>query len=145
MFVLMVFIKIVLKMKRDYILSIENPCEKILWESMPKSDSGKFCDLCSKNVVDFSILSDAEIIKIIENPSRDICAKMSTLQTNRLLSNPSKIKNFHLSKTITTLLLVGSVKGTFASEQNQTKQNQIVINSNFNSIENFPRRLQQTA
>lgn len=140
MFVLIVFIEIVLNMKRDYIVSIENPCEKILWSSMEKSDSGKFCDLCSKNVVDFSVLSDAEIIKIIENPSRDICAKMSPLQTNRLLSNPSKIKNFHLSKTITTLLLVGSVKGTFASEQNLTKQNQIVVNSSFNSIQKFPAK-----
>lgn len=141
MFVLMVFIKIVLNMKRDYIVSIENPCEKIVWANMQQSASGKFCDLCSKNVVDFSVLSDAEIIKIIENPSRDICAKMSTLQTNRLLSNPSKIKNFHLSKTITTLLVVGSVKGTFASEQNLTKQDQIVVNSSFNSIQKFPEKV----
>lgn len=137
MFVLIVFIKIVLNMKRDYILSIENPCEKILWANMEKSSSGKFCDLCSKNVVDFSILSDTEIIKIIENPSRDICAKMSTLQTNRLLTNPSERKNFHLSKTITTLLVVGSVKGTFASEQNLTIQDQIVVNSSLNPIEKF--------
>jgi len=140
MFVLIVFIKIILNMKRDYIVSIENPCEKILWKSMEKSDSGKFCDLCSKNVVDFSVLSNAEIIKIIENPSRDICAKMSASQSNRLLNNPSKIKNFHLSKTITTLLLVGSVKGTFASEQNLTKQDQIVVNSSFNSIQKFPKK-----
>lgn len=34
MFVLIVFIEIVLNMKRDYIVSIENPCEKILWSSI---------------------------------------------------------------------------------------------------------------
>ena len=94
MFVLKVFIKIILNMKRDYIVSIENPCEKILWTSMENSISGKFCDLCSKNVVDFSKLSDAEIIKIIENPSRDICAKMSTLQTNRCYVIHPKQKTF---------------------------------------------------
>ncbi len=137
MFILIVFIKIILNMKREYIVSIENPCEKIVWANMEQSDSGKFCDLCSKNVVDFSILSDSEIIKIIENPSRDICAKMSPLQTNRLLSNQSERKNFHLSKTITTLLVVGSVKGTFTSEQNLTKQDQTVVSSNINSIEKF--------
>src|SRR5690606_15185744 len=102
-------------------------------------------DLCSKNVVDFSILSDAEIIKIIENPSRDICAKMSTLQTNRLLSNQSERKNFHLIKTITTLLVVGSVKSAFASEQNLTKQNQIVVNSSFNSIGKSPKKTPEVA
>lgn len=127
-------------MKRDYFLSIENPCEKILWKSMEKSDSGKFCDLCSKNVVDFSVLSDSEIIKIIENLSRDICAKMSASQSNRLLINPSERKRFHLSKTITALLLVGSANGTLASELNTTKPNQIVVLDSFNSVNKITQK-----
>ena len=145
MFVLMVFIKIVLNMKREYIVLIENPCEKIVWANMENSASGKFCDLCSKNVIDFSVLSDTEIIKVIENPSRDICAKMSPFQTNRLLSNQSERKNFHVNKTITTLLLVESIKGTFASEQHVTKQDQIVVSSNYNSFEKFPNKTSQVA
>lgn len=124
-------------MKKAYRLSIENPCEKVLWGSMEKSDSGKFCDLCSKNVVDFSVLSDSEIIKIIENPSRDICAKMSTSQSNRLLYNPSETKNFHLTNTITALLVVGSANTILASEINTTKQNQIALIDSFNFINQF--------
>ena len=127
-------------MKRDYFLSIENPCEKILWKSMEKSDSGKFCDLCSKNVVDFSVLSDSEIIKIIENPSRDICAKMSASQSNRLVINPFERKRFHLSKTITALLLVGSANSTLSSELNTTKTNQIVVLDSFNSLNKITQK-----
>jgi len=124
-------------MKRVYILSIENPCEKILWASMENSVSGKFCDLCSKNVVDFSVLSDPEIIKIIENPSRDICAKMSASQSNRLLNNPSERKNFHLTNAITALLVVGSANTIHASEINTTQQKQIALIDGFNSINKF--------
>ena len=127
-------------MKRDYVLSIENPCEKILWTSMENSENGKLCDLCCKNVIDFSVLSDSEIIKIIENPSRDICAKMSASQTNRLLINPSKRKNLHLTNTITTLLVVGSANTILASEINTTKQNQIALIDNFNSFNKFSEK-----
>ena len=127
-------------MKRDYFLSIENPCEKVLWKSMENSENGKFCDLCYKNVIDFSVLSDSEIIKIIENPSRDICAKMSASQTNRLLINPSKRKNLHLTNTITTLLVVGSANTILASEINTTKQNQIALIDNFNSFNKFSEK-----
>ena len=127
-------------MKRDYLLSIENPCEKILWESMAGSENGKFCNLCSKNVIDFSILTDAEIIKIIENPSRDICAKMSVSQTNRLLNNQYERKKFHLSKTITTLLLIGSAKVTFASNTNINKKDQTAVFENYKSISQFSNK-----
>lgn len=114
-------------MKKEYHLTIKNPCQKIDWRVMQKTESGKFCDLCSKNVVDFSILSDDAIIKIIEDPLRDICAKMSPLQTNRVLNNSSQRKNFHLSKTITTLLLLGSVKSSFANEIKNTPVNHTLL------------------
>lgn len=120
-------------MKRDYFLSIENPCEKILWKSMENSENGKFCNLCSKNVIDFSILSDSEII-------RDICAKMSASQSNRLVINPFERKRFHLSKTITALLLVGSANSTLSSELNTTKTNQIVVLDSFNSLNKITQK-----
>nr|WP_314495263.1 hypothetical protein [uncultured Chryseobacterium sp.] len=54
-------------------LKIENPCEESP-ENMHEIPEGKFCDLCSKKVIDFSDLNNSEISKIIaENRDEKIC------------------------------------------------------------------------
>lgn len=54
-------------------LKIKNPCEESP-ENMHEIPEGKFCDLCSKKVIDFSDLNNSEISKIVaENRDEKIC------------------------------------------------------------------------
>ena len=47
-----------------YSVKIENPCTED-WDKMDQTSVGKFCSNCSKNVIDFSKLTDSEIAKIV--------------------------------------------------------------------------------
>lgn len=72
-------------MKREnYILKIENPCGQD-WTSMTKTNMGKFCSHCSKTVIDFSHLTDNEVIQIIEQTSDKLCGRLTQEQLNRVM------------------------------------------------------------
>ena len=49
-----------------YFLHINEPCSQD-WDSMTAAGQGKFCSQCSKTVIDFTGLSDAEIVRYIES------------------------------------------------------------------------------
>jgi CarboxypepD_reg-like domain len=95
--------------QQDYILIINNPCEQS-WDAMSKTDTGKYCFHCSKNVVDFTLMSDEEIIKIIEQPSDKICGRLTNQQINRVLAIKKPAYNTKLFKLLAGLLLVGTTE-----------------------------------
>jgi hypothetical protein len=71
-------------------LSIPEPCPEN-WENMRQTQKGKFCDLCSKEVIDFTKWTDAEIIQYFENmqasatnKSGKTCGRLSTQQVERI-------------------------------------------------------------
>ncbi len=43
------------------------------WDKMPKTDKGKFCSLCSNEVVDFRNMSKDEILKIHSQSKGKVC------------------------------------------------------------------------
>jgi hypothetical protein len=55
-------------------ISIKNPCHEN-WDNMTDIADGKFCNSCQKNIVDFTELSNEEIVDWISSPVR-ICAKV---------------------------------------------------------------------
>lgn len=74
---------------KGFKLKIENPCEQN-WEEMNPAEGGKYCVHCSKNVVDFTSLSDREIIQHISKSSGRICGRLSTEQLNRVIVDKDK-------------------------------------------------------
>ena len=54
-------------MKKMHI-SIENPCHED-WQTMTPETQGRFCGACEKTVVDFTKMSDAEILHYFSKPS----------------------------------------------------------------------------
>jgi hypothetical protein len=81
-------------------LSIPEPCPEN-WDNMQQIHKGKFCDLCSKEVTDFTNWTDLEIIKHFENlqtsTTSKTCGRLSTRQVERinliLQSNESQQPN----------------------------------------------------
>jgi len=65
------------------ILKIAEPCHEN-WENMLEAEKGRFCNVCSKDVVDFTHYSDAEIIDYFEQlkskPSASICGRFKAKQ-----------------------------------------------------------------
>ncbi|WP_406825931.1 hypothetical protein [Pedobacter sp. KACC 23697] len=69
-------------------VSIAGPCTQN-WDEMAQSEGFNFCKVCSKNVIDFSGYTNAEIIGVLANAGSALCGRMSQSQLNQL--------NYHLA------------------------------------------------
>lgn len=65
-------------------LSIKTPCHEN-WSNMQAHSHGKFCLNCNKAVIDFTSMSDAELIKTLQSSGTGICGRLHTHQINRTL------------------------------------------------------------
>jgi len=66
-------------------LSIDVPCPA-KWADMQPVAAGNYCSICTKVVIDFTELSDDEILSIVaENKAQQICGKFKSSQLNRAL------------------------------------------------------------
>jgi hypothetical protein len=121
-------------MKRtNYKLTIDNPCTES-WTSMTISDKGRFCSNCSKNVIDFSALSDNQVIHLIENSNGKLCGRLNTNQVDRVIEiqNLQKFDKtvFHL---FAGLLLLSPIDKLVA--QTTIKNNQTILETDNSKIE----------
>ncbi len=70
----------------SYSLSIAKPCTEN-WENMSKMEQGRFCENCQKQVLDFSSLSDAQVIETISKSRGTICGRLSASQMNKTFAS----------------------------------------------------------
>jgi len=69
-------------------VTIAEPCSQN-WDEMEKGKGFNFCTACSKNVIDFSGYTNAEIINSLANAGSVVCGRLSQSQLNQL--------NYHLT------------------------------------------------
>lgn len=60
-------------------LHIPTPCHEN-WNAMTPQEQGRFCNACAKVVVDFSMMTDKEVLDYMANASSSVCGRMSTEQ-----------------------------------------------------------------
>ncbi|MEG1592719.1 hypothetical protein [Chryseobacterium sp.] len=72
------------------IIQIETPCEEN-WDNMHDIPEGKFCDLCSKKVLDLTQKTDDEISQLLDASNGKICGKIFRHQSNRHFVSSEKI------------------------------------------------------
>ncbi|WP_422361395.1 carboxypeptidase-like regulatory domain-containing protein [Reichenbachiella sp.] len=75
-------------MKKQYSLSINKPCSE-KWSGFEKTPEGGFCDSCQKDVIDFTKLTESEIIQFISKSSSNTCVRISQNQLNYMYSEPN--------------------------------------------------------
>lgn len=64
-------------------INVNTPCSEN-WNEMQANNDGRFCLSCQKTVVDFTQMTDVEIIAFFEqHKGQKICARMRKNQTNR--------------------------------------------------------------
>lgn len=124
---------------KNKILKLENPCSE-KWDNMKPNDKGSYCDVCTKNVIDFTKLNQVEISEIMKKPRNTICAKLTNSQLNTPLLNLDN--NFELniskSKIAAGLILATSLTvGQNLYAENQSIKTEFIQNleSKLNSKE----------
>jgi CarboxypepD_reg-like domain/Secretion system C-terminal sorting domain len=70
-------------------LTIAEPCHQN-WNQMLPDDQGKFCLSCQKTVVDFTTLSDREVLNYFNNNTGNTCGRFNDDQLNKTLSVPKE-------------------------------------------------------
>jgi hypothetical protein len=125
-------------MKRhDYILKIDKPCDQD-WSSMTRNDLGRYCSSCSKYVIDFSCLTDYELLQIIQNSTGKLCGRFDKKQIDRLIVQTNTYSsNPQLYKILAGLLLVSTADNLLA--QGSISETEIVSqidNSSSNNVQN---------
>jgi hypothetical protein len=70
-------------MSKKLQLHIAEPCHEN-WDNMSPAEKGRFCDSCQKQVVDFSNMSDREIVQFFKKPSTgSVCGRFMNDQLER--------------------------------------------------------------
>jgi hypothetical protein len=71
-------------------LQIAEPCHEN-WDGMTPVQQGKFCGSCQKEVVDFSNMSDQQLVAFFKKPSTgSLCGRFNSEQLNRDVEIPRK-------------------------------------------------------
>ncbi|GAB4023242.1 hypothetical protein [Spirosoma koreense] len=68
----------------SFSIQIPQPCHE-RWADMQPTERGRFCASCQKTVVDFTGLSDAEIIRLLSRHPETTCGRLRNEQLNRPL------------------------------------------------------------
>lgn len=77
---------------KKYTLSIPEPCGAAL-QDMPKTEMGRFCHDCQKQVVDFSNMTDRQIITYFEKHG-NCCGMLHPSQLNRDIVAPAQSRTW---------------------------------------------------
>jgi hypothetical protein len=73
-------------------IKIEKPCHED-WSKMTLEAQRKFCSACEKSVVDFSVMSDAQILQYFSRPRpQKVCGRFNADQVDRVLVNGIPVK-----------------------------------------------------
>ena len=70
-------------------ISIQKPCSEN-WQTMTPADKGRFCAACQKCVVDFTAMTDAEIVRYLNQNKGNNCGRFTPEQLNRQLETPNR-------------------------------------------------------
>jgi len=95
-------------MKETIQLELTNPCHES-WNAMTANEQGRYCQSCCKTVVDFTAMTDREIVDYISHFSAgDTCARVQDNQLNRLIQTPPERKHswkYFWSLALSSLLI----------------------------------------
>lgn len=70
--------------------TIQTPCHEN-WEQMRPDRQGKFCESCTKKVIDFSRMPDFSIVQYLEgNKQEQVCGRFTRDQLERTYQLPQK-------------------------------------------------------
>lgn len=106
-------------------LSIPEPCHEN-WQHMTPTEQGRFCNACAKEVIDFSTMTDIQVLNYFNNLTHEkVCGRALPEQLDRTISRPEppKKKLFWYWNYIVMFFIF--FKGNNANAQTCSKQTTI--------------------
>ena len=80
-------------MPKSLLLNIAEPCHEN-WHKMTLQEQGRFCGSCQKTVVDFTMMSDQEVLNYFLKADHNVCGRFADDQLNKELIITEKKKRF---------------------------------------------------
>ena len=71
-------------MKNETYVQINKPCHEN-WDKMTPEDQGRFCANCNKSVIDFSLMTDNQILSHLNKSNTNLCGRFHSEQLLRPL------------------------------------------------------------
>jgi len=112
-------------MKKPIRLSVPEPCHE-KWAAMTPAEKGRYCAACQRNVRDFTLSSDGEILRVLKTEDK-ICGRFHNSQLDRNLIAPKDKKSFFTTAGIAAtlaLLTIGNSK-IYAQTPVNTEQHEL--------------------
>lgn len=105
-------------MKRETFVSIPQPCHES-WEAMTLQEQGRFCASCAKTVIDFSQMSDAQVLNYLSQSTGRLCGRFAQDQVERPLTplKPEKKRIWWIAALMPLTLLQNKANGQFKTEK----------------------------
>lgn len=125
-------------MKQKIQISIPEPCNEG-WHNMTPVEKGRFCASCQKTVLDFTNLSDNEIIKLVSK-NDTLCCRINVSQLNRNLIETKRTSNYfgYFATSVLAFLGLGT-ESLVAQEKPLQEQTDLKkLNKASDSVKKFP-------
>ena len=71
-------------------LTIPEPCHE-KWNEMTPQQQGRFCGSCQKVVVDFTAMTDQQVLDHFSNYQGNTCGRFTSSQLNRTIAEPTPL------------------------------------------------------
>ena len=124
-------------MKEKIYIRIPEPCHED-WNKMNPIEKGRHCEVCKKDVFDFTNQDDAEIIAFFNNYNGTACGRFRDEQLNRPVSSIELKPASNFLKYAAGLLLPALLAGAKTNGQKVNKQSKefdkIIITGNNKTI-----------
>lgn len=100
---------------KPFHLNVQEPCHED-WGKMSETAGGRFCSSCTKEVVDFTGMSDAQLIQFFKQPAGSVCGRFQAGQLDRnlvLAAAPKRLPwlRYFFSVLIPAYLLSNEARG----------------------------------
>lgn len=104
-------------------LLLTNSCSEN-WDEMQPSKVGRYCDTCTKHVIDLTNKSDVELVNFFKKKKTNVCGRLLSTQLDRELIVPTQKANLHwllpvaLGASIVTVTQAQEIKPTVVQQHN---------------------------
>ncbi|MFN8340275.1 MAG: carboxypeptidase-like regulatory domain-containing protein [Cyclobacteriaceae bacterium] len=89
-------------------LSIQKPCSEN-WSGFTPTRHGGFCSSCSREVIDFTSMSDEELLSFLSNRPSGVCGRFRSAQLTTYVQRPAVHTGWPAFRTGVVALFLGLV------------------------------------
>lgn len=109
-----------MKRSATFSVSIPEPCHE-RWSEMTPAEQGRFCHSCQHQVIDFSKMTDAQIVSFLSKQQGRVCGKMQNFQMNRNLL-PPKVETISMWQKMVAFVVFLFSFGTLKAQETTAQE-----------------------